>query len=128
MQLLGRIPLTHVGFAGSSPRTRLLKVLGQAQTLDCILDFGNSRSFYKLLQLAFDAYDVFWATKSDSHAYSHAKESPMVMLIPLGLLGLGAILSGMIWYSSFFGKDYQVANFFGIESEYQQTLPKKRKT
>ena len=47
----------------------------------------------------------------------------MVMLIPLGLLGLGAILSGMIWYSSFFGKDYQVANFFGIESEYQQTLP-----
>jgi NADH-quinone oxidoreductase subunit L len=46
------------------------------------------------------------------------------MLIPLGVLGLGAILSGMIWYSSFFGKDYQVANFFGINSEYHQTNKK----
>ena len=62
----------------------------------------------------------FGEPKEDSQVYSHAKESPMVMLIPLGILGIGAILSWMIWYSSFFGKDYQVAKFFGMESGYYQ--------
>ena len=43
--------------------------------------------------------------KGDTHAYDHAHESPMVMLIPLGVLSLGATFAGMIWYNSFFGNE-----------------------
>jgi NADH-quinone oxidoreductase subunit L len=38
----------------------------------------------------------------------------MVMLIPLGILALGAILAGMVWYGSFFGHTDKVAKFYGI--------------
>jgi len=38
----------------------------------------------------------------------------MTMLIPLGVLGLGAVFSGMVWYSSFFGDGETVNRFFGI--------------
>ena len=34
--------------------------------------------------------------------------------IPLGVLALGAIFSGMLWFNSFFGHTDQVAKFFGI--------------
>ena len=42
----------------------------------------------------------------------------MVMLIPLGIL-VGAILSGMIWYSSFLER-LSSCEIFGMESEYNQ--------
>ena len=121
------IPLTHVGFAGFLSKDAVIESAwagtnaGFAFWTLVIAALLTSFYSWRLMLMTF-----FGQPKSDSHAYSHAKESPMVMLIPLGLLGLGAILSGMIWYSSFFGKDYQVANFFGIESEYQQTLPKTK--
>ena len=46
------------------------------------------------------------------HAYEHAHESPPVMLVPLGVLALGAIFSGMLWYQDFFGD--RVGTFFHI--------------
>ena len=36
------------------------------------------------------------------------------MLIPLGVLSLGAIFAGMLWYGSFFGDHDKVNSFFGI--------------
>jgi NADH-quinone oxidoreductase subunit L len=33
-------------------------------------------------------------TRADHHTYDHAHESPMVMLVPLGILAAGAILAG----------------------------------
>ena len=36
------------------------------------------------------------------------------MLVPLGVLSLGAIFSGMIWFNSFFGYADQVGKFYGI--------------
>jgi NADH-quinone oxidoreductase subunit L len=36
------------------------------------------------------------------------------MLVPLGVLALGAALSGMVWYGSFFGHTDEVADFYGI--------------
>src|SRR5690606_23685437 len=56
----------------------------------------------------------FGKPRGDHHAHDHAHESPKVMLIPLGVLAIGAILSGMIWYGSFFGSSEKVATFFGI--------------
>ncbi|WEF23254.1 NADH-quinone oxidoreductase subunit L [Paracoccus sp. S3-43] len=46
------------------------------------------------------------------HAHHHAHESPPVMTVPLGVLALGAIFAGMIWYGSFFGDNVQ--RFFGL--------------
>jgi len=49
--------------------------------------------------------------KGDKHTHDHAHESPLVMLIPLAVLAIGAIFAGMVFYSDFFGHD--VAEFFG---------------
>jgi NADH-quinone oxidoreductase subunit L len=36
------------------------------------------------------------------------------MLVPLGVLAVGAVFSGMVWYGSFFGDHAQVNQFFGM--------------
>jgi NADH-quinone oxidoreductase subunit L len=50
----------------------------------------------------------------DHHHEPH--ESPTIMLIPLGVLALGAMFSGMIWYNVFFGKEEAVRDWFGMEA------------
>ncbi|HAW47048.1 MAG TPA: NADH-quinone oxidoreductase subunit L, partial [Roseovarius sp.] len=58
----------------------------------------------------------FGEARGDRHTHEHAHESPMVMVAPLGVLALGAVFAGMIWYGSFFGSHEQVNRFFGIEA------------
>ncbi len=41
--------------------------------------------------------------RGDAHAHAHAHESPTVMMIPLYVLGVGAVLSGLAFYSYFVG-------------------------
>ena len=55
-------------------------------------------SFYswRLMFLTF-----FGEARGDKHTHEHAHESPMVMLIPLGVLSLGAVFAGMIWFKPF---------------------------
>lgn len=36
------------------------------------------------------------------------------MLVPLGVLALGAVFSGMIWYNVFFGEEAKVRAWFGL--------------
>ena len=43
-------------------------------------------------------------TRADHHTYEHAHESPLVMLIPLGLLAVGAVLAGIVFQSYFIGE------------------------
>jgi NADH-quinone oxidoreductase subunit L len=38
------------------------------------------------------------------------------MLIPLGVLALGAVFSGMVWYNSFFGDETKMRDWFGMEA------------
>ncbi len=38
------------------------------------------------------------------------------MLVPLGVLSVGAVLAGMIWYAPFFGDHDRVNKFYGIPS------------
>ncbi len=59
----------------------------------------------------------FGTPRGDHHAHDHAHESPMVMLIPLGVLALGAVFSGMIWYNVFFGEVDKVRAWFGMPAE-----------
>jgi NADH-quinone oxidoreductase subunit L len=68
-------------------------------------------SFYswRLIFLTF-----YGKPRGDKHTHDHAHESPMVMLVPLGVLALGAVFSGMVWYNSFFGHTDTVGKFYGI--------------
>ena len=52
--------------------------------------------------------------RGDHHAHEHAHESPLVMLVPLGVLAMGAIFAGMIWLKPFFGDHDKMTEFFGM--------------
>src|SRR5690606_10838184 len=51
-------------------------------------------------------------TRADHHTYDHAHESPNVMLIPLVVLAIGAVLSGVVFYDHFFGHAEHIEHFF----------------
>ena len=52
--------------------------------------------------------------RGDKHTHEHAHESPTTMLAPLGVLAVGAIFAGMVWYKPFFGSDEAVDKWFGV--------------
>ncbi len=59
---------------------------------------------------------TFYGTpRGDKHTHDHAHESPKTMLAPLGVLAIGAVFAGMVWYKPFFGDHAKVENFFGIQ-------------
>jgi hypothetical protein len=101
------IPLTYIGFAGllvegCGHRKRLRgwpRMVASWPSGPC--DRGL---FHQLLQLAADVHDLLRRAAGDKHTHEHAHESPMVMLVPLGVLAVGAIFSGMVFYKPFFGQ------------------------
>ena len=53
-------------------------------------------------------FKVFHGPKNgDPENYAKAHESPNVMLIPMGVLFLGSIFAGMIWYGDFVGHHFE---------------------
>ncbi len=50
--------------------------------------------------------------RGDHHTWDHAHESPLVMLIPLYVLGAGALLSGIVAYGWFVGEGWE--HFWGV--------------
>ena len=110
------IPLTHIGFAGFLSKDAVIESayasgVGYAFWMLVIAAFMTSFYSWRLMFL------TFWGKpRGDHHAHEHAHESPPVMLIPLGVLALGAVFSGMVWYNSFFGQEESVGGFFGIEA------------
>ena len=62
--------------------------------------------------------------RGDKHTHEHAHESPMTMVVPLGVLAIGAIFAGMVWYKPFFGSEESVDKFFGVTKaeEHEQVL------
>lgn len=117
------IPLTYYGFAGFLSKDAVIESAwagtGGGYAFWMLLIAAMFTSFYswRLMFLTF-----YGEPRGDKHTHDHAHESPMVMLIPLGVLALGAVFSGMIWYKSFFGSDADVNNFFGIQSHYSETV------
>ncbi len=110
------IPLTGwIGFAGFASKDAVIESAyaagpnGYAFWLLVIAALFTSFYSWRLMFLTF-----FGKPRGDKHTHEHAHESPMVMLVPLGVLSLGAIFAGAIWYSSFFGKVNDVASFFGV--------------
>ncbi|HVJ15575.1 MAG TPA: NADH-quinone oxidoreductase subunit L, partial [Polyangiaceae bacterium] len=111
------IPLTSIGFAGFLSKDAIIESAHAGGTGAAAYAFwllvvsALMTSFYswRLIFLTF-----FGEPRGDHHAHDHAHESPRTMLIPLGVLAVGAVLAGMIWYKPFFGDHASVNAFFAI--------------
>jgi len=109
------IPLTGwIGFAGFASKDAVIESAyvgsagGYAFWLLVVAALFTSFYSWRLM------FMTFWGKpRGDKHTHEHAHESPNVMLIPLGVLAIGAIFAGAVWYSSFFGKTNEVVKFFG---------------
>ena len=115
------LPLTHFGFAGFLSKDAVIESAyagtagGYAFWMLVIAALFTSFYSWRLMFL------TFWGKpRGDKHTHDHAHESPMVMLVPLGVLALGAVFSGMVWYNSFFGDHAQVNKFFGIPAQHAE--------
>jgi len=108
------IPLTFFGFAGFFSKDAIIESTFAAGTA------AGSYAFWMLViaaaMTAFYSWRLMFMTfygeaKGDKHTHDHAKESPLVMLIPLAVLGAGAVISGVAGYHYFFGE--YVTEWFG---------------
>jgi NADH-quinone oxidoreductase subunit L len=109
------IPLTGwIGFAGFASKDAVIESAfagtagGYAFWMLVVAALFTSFYSWRLIFLTF-----YGEPRGDKHTHDHAHESPPVMLVPLGVLALGAVFAGAIWYGSFFGKTNEVVKFFG---------------
>ena len=109
------IPLTHYGFAGFLSKDAVIESAwvgsSYAFTLLVIAAFMTSFYSWRLMFMTF-----FGRPRGDVKTHDHAHEAPKTMLVPLGVLALGSVFSGMIWYNSFFGDETRVRDWFGMEA------------
>ena len=108
---LGEIPIGFAGFQSKDAIVESAYAAGTGFSFWALVIAALFTSFYswRLMFLTF-----YGEARGDKHTHDHAHESPLSMLIPLGVLAIGATLAGMVWYGSFFGKTNQVATFYGI--------------
>ena len=107
------IPLTHIGFAGFLSKDAVIEsaFVGSEPAFWLLVVAACFTSFYSWRLM----FLTFWGTpRGDHHAHDHAHESPWTMLAPLGVLALGSVFAGMIWFNSFFGDETDVRRFFGV--------------
>lgn len=107
--------LPNLGFAGFFSKDAIIEAAYGAHT-----EAGNF-AFYLLVIAALFTSFYSWRlvhltfhgkTRASKEVYDHAHESPNVMLIPLYVLAVGAVLSGIVFYDSFFGHAEHVQAFF----------------
>ena len=116
------IPLTTIGFAGFLSKDAIIEsafASGSGYAFWLLVVAAMFTSFYswRLMFMTF-----YGDARGDKHAHEHAHESPMSMLIPLGVLAVGAVFSGMVWYGPFFGDHDKINEFFGIPSHSETTM------
>ena len=111
------IPLTEIGFAGFLSKDAIIESAWAAHT-----PAGTFAFWALVVSAAFTAFyswrliflTFFGSPRGNAHTHEHAHEAPGLMLIPLGLLSVGAVLAGVVWFGSFFGEHDEVETFFGI--------------
>ncbi len=123
MMLIGTLALTGVGipgtsfgFAGFFSKDSIIEAAFAVDGWQGTFAFWSLvvaalfTSFYswRLIHLTFHG-----KSRADTHTYEHAHESPNVMMVPLYLLGVGAVLAGVLFYDQFFGKEKYIEAFFG---------------
>jgi NADH-quinone oxidoreductase subunit L len=108
------IPLTHFGFAGFLSKDAVIESAfaggsTYAFTLLVVAAFMTSFYSWRLMFMTF-----YGKARGDHHAHDHAHESGLPMLIPLGVLALGAVFAGMLWYDNFFGDEEKMRSWFAM--------------
>ena len=107
------IPLTTIGFAGFLSKDAIIEsaYVGSSFAFWALVISAGFTSFYSWRLM----FLTFWGQpRGDKHAQEVAHESPPVMTIPLGVLAIGAIFSGMVWYGDFFGD--RLDGFFHMQT------------
>ncbi|WP_322892713.1 MULTISPECIES: NADH-quinone oxidoreductase subunit L [unclassified Yoonia] len=127
------IPLLYVGFpigfAGFVSKDAIIESAyagtagGYAFWMLVIAAAMTSFYSWRLMFLTF-----YGTARGDKHTHDHAHEAPNSMMVPLYVLAIGAIFSGMVWYGGFFGSNAKVGAFFGVpyaaaESEDPEAYP-----
>ncbi|MGI3210533.1 NADH-quinone oxidoreductase subunit L [Roseovarius tibetensis] len=108
------IPFTYIGFAGFFSKDAVIESAyagtsgGYAFWMLVIAALFTSFYSWRLMFLTF-----FGTARGDQKKHAHAHESPMTMIVPLGVLAVGAVFAGIIWYGPFFGSTEQVTDWFG---------------
>ena len=100
------IPHTMLGFAGFFSKDAIIEsayaatnpAAGYAFWMLVIAAAMTSYYSWRLIFMTF-----FGKTRADEHTFSHAHESPPVMMVPLIVLALGAVLAGGVFKSNFIG-------------------------
>ncbi|MDA8587179.1 NADH-quinone oxidoreductase subunit L [Rhodobacteraceae bacterium] len=111
------IPLTTIGFSGFLSKDAAIESAYAGGT-DAAM-FGFWALVIAALFTAFYSWRLIFMTffgepRGDKHTHDHAHESPMVMVAPLGVLAVGAIFAGMVWYGPFFEDEAEVNDWFGV--------------
>ncbi|MFT4013469.1 MAG: NADH-quinone oxidoreductase subunit L [Paracoccus sp. (in: a-proteobacteria)] len=113
------IPLTHIGFAGYLSKDAVIESAwaGSSYAFVMLVIAACFTSFYswRLIFLTF-----FGKERGDHHAHEHAHESPPIMTVPLGILAVGAVFAGMVWYGPFFGDHHKVTEYFHIAGAHHE--------
>ena len=108
------IPLTTIGFAGFLSKDAIIESAyagGTAYAFWLLVVAAAFTSFYSWRLM----FMTFWGKpRGDHHKHEHAHESPAVMTVPLGVLAIGAVFAGMVWYAPFFGDHDRLNSFFGL--------------
>ncbi|MBE0413198.1 NADH-quinone oxidoreductase subunit L [Yoonia sp.] len=113
------IPLLYVGFpigfAGFVSKDAIIESAyagtagGYAFWMLVIAALMTSFYSWRLMFMTF-----YGTPRGDAHTHDNAHESPNSMLVPLYVLAIGAVFSGMVWYGAFFGSNDKVGKFFGV--------------
>ncbi len=111
---LGGVP---IGFAGFLSKDAVIESTFAAGT--GVSTFAFWALVIAALFTSFYSWRLMFMTfygeaRGNKHTHEHAHESPMTMIAPLGVLAVGAVLAGMVWYKPFFGDHHKVEVFFGI--------------
>jgi NADH-quinone oxidoreductase subunit L len=119
------IPLTHYGFAGFLSKDAVIESawVGSAYAFWLLVVAACMTSFYSWRLMFMTFFGQSRAHGHDGHGHGHGHddhahephESPLTMLIPLGVLALGAVFSGMLWYNVFFGEEDKMREWFAME-------------
>jgi len=104
------IPLLGVGFAGFFSKDAIIEAayaVGAAGESNAAI-FAFWMGIIAALMTSFYSWRLIFMTfhgkyRGDHHTFEHAHESPMNMLVPLGVLSFGAVFAGGIFYSKFMG-------------------------
>lgn len=100
------IPGTKIGFAGFFSKDAIIEAAYAGGTNAAAFAFWAG--IIAALMTSFYSWRLIFMTfhgtyRGDKHTLDHAHESPLNMLVPLGVLSVGAVGAGFVFYSKFMG-------------------------